>query len=262
MLSESVRQVVAAGVSGRVFSSCRSCGVREPARIAYYTRAVEQAVLAVLAGLDDPVGRFDGVLAGQTALLEAALQAQGSGARRHAAGCADQDAVPGSAVAEAPAPRRPEPAGHGAVPAPAAPPPSARGMEQKLQEARKPLCKLLREECVHLGLVTAERAEELVHGLAGRLREDAEADIVAELRNNLHHQMRAYIRQQKGGPWPTPKSQEELRLDIVATRSVSSLLTLARQLLRERTQWESRHKVGRVRSLLGGKLLLGLRRRT
>jgi hypothetical protein len=48
-----------------------------------------------------------------------------------------------------------------------------------------------------------------------------------------------------------------LRVDIVATRSVHGLLTLTRQVLRERTKWESMQKRGVLGNLLGGKLKLG-----
>jgi hypothetical protein len=133
-------------------------------------------------------------------------------------------------------------------------------MEARLQVERKPLRKLIREDCISLGLVSKDRAEALVNGLAGRTREQAEADIVAELRNNLHQQIRQYIRRHKGGPWSSPKAQEELRLDVVATHHIHGVLTLARQVLQERQKWESSQKKGVMQSLLGGKLKRGFSR--
>ena len=260
-LSDAVQQIVGMNVVGRVFCSCRAHGIREPARIAYYTRAVELAVVAELTPRADPSAALGLVLTEQLVLLEAALAAAAAGRQR----VPDRSVNPARASAES---ALADPgAAHVAPEAASALPPvhsgtvDAKSMEEKLQAARKPLRKLLREDCVTLGLVTPERAEALVCGLAGRTRETAELDIVAELRNNLHGQVRSYIRKHKGGPWPSPKSQEELRLDIVGTATVHSLLMLARQTLRERSRWESEQSGGALSSLLGGKLLLGLTRR-
>lgn len=275
MLAEATQQIVSVNVTGRAFCSCRNQGVTEPSRIAFYTRAMEQAVLALLSEAADPIGRLEVVLTEQQVLLEAALAAAAAGCNHLA------DAEPTAARAVPPhqaavaADPDPQPATPDGADAPgdddAA---AARGvlggqsgmlqvktMEEKLQDARQPLHKLLREDCVTLGLIDAQRAEQLVCSLAGRTREAAEADIVAELRNNLHQQLRTYIRKHKGGPWASHKAQEDLRLDIVATRTVHSLLMLARQVLREREQWEANKPPGGVRSLLGGKLRFGFNRR-
>lgn len=127
-------------------------------------------------------------------------------------------------------------------------------MEDKLEESRKPLRKILNEDCVRLGLLDIKRAEKLASRLAGKSREDAEAEIVAEIRNNLHQQVRAYLRKYKGGPWPSPKLQEELRVDIASTNSVHAVVTLTRFLLKERRNWETKMKKGKLGNLFGGKI--------
>ena len=155
-------------------------------------------------------------------------------------------------VGEAPASsRREPPARAAAIP---------KGMGEKLQEEREPLQKLLIEDGVHLGLLTKDRAAKAARSAVGRTREDAEEIYVVKPRNNLHQQVRSYIRTHKGGPWPKPKDQEVLRLDIIATRPVNSVPMLARQILRERSKWESERNGGVMRNLLGGKLRLGFMR--
>lgn len=99
-------------------------------------------------------------------------------------------------------------------------------MEAKLQVERKPLRHLIREDSIRLGLISKYGAEVLANGLAGRKGDQAEDEIVTELRNNLNKQVRQYVWSHKGGPWPAPKAQEDLRLDVVATRHIYSLLTL------------------------------------
>jgi hypothetical protein len=120
-------------------------------------------------------------------------------------------------------------------------------MTKKLAAERKPVQKLLLEDCVQIGLVTRDRAEYLVTQFAGKEPRDAEMEVVIELRNNLHTQIRKFMRKHKGGPWPSPKEQEELRLDIVHTPSITSLLSLTRQILKERQRWINKNSLtGRI----------------
>jgi len=130
------------------------------------------------------------------------------------------------------------------------------GMEHKLEEERKPIRRILQEDCVQLGLVEPARAKRLCGQMAGKEPREAEAEVVAELRNNLHAQIRAFMRKHKGGPWDSPKLQEDVRMDIAGTRSVSSLITLTRALLREREEWEQNSKKGTLSNILRGKIRL------
>ncbi len=111
------------------------------------------------------------------------------------------------------------------------------GMTQKLESERKPIQTLLLEDCVQLGLLKRKRAEYLVTQFSGKLPNEAEEEVVVELRNNLHQQIRRFMRKHKGGPWASPKEQEDLRLEIARTPTVRSLLFLTRQILRERREW-------------------------
>lgn len=249
-------------VTGRVFCACRAHGVGEPRRIAIYTRAVEAAVSAAIRERHDSQCDFEGILTEQLVLLSGAFVQR---AAISTDACVD-DLLPAAVVqvkndidtreptqlSDTPNAKQRTPVKRSAV--------VPKAMEEKLQEARKPLQKLLVEDCVHLGLLTKERAEEAARSAIGRTRDDAEEIFVVELRNNLHQQVRSYIRKHKGGPWPKPKDQDGLRLDIVATRSVRSVLMLARQILRERVKWEQERQGGVVRNLLGGKLKLGFSR--
>lgn len=117
-------------------------------------------------------------------------------------------------------------------------------MLQKLKMKRKPIGDLLKEDCVRLQLLTPKRAEALIAGMSGKRPEDAEDELVAELRNNLHQQVRQMIRKDKGGAWRTPKAQEEVRLDIAATKTLRGLIGLTTEIMREREEWLSKHKRG------------------
>lgn len=125
-------------------------------------------------------------------------------------------------------------------------------LDNKLAEARKPVQELVRDECVHLGLLTPDRADKLATSMAGKTPEQAEADIIDELRNNLHKQIQAYIRKKKGGPWKSIRQQEDVRVDIVNTRSVRGVITLTKQLLAEQVRWEEKQPKGLFGNLFSG----------
>ncbi len=232
--------------TGRVLLLCRSKGVWEQLRVDVYTRAVKQAMLTELQDPDTSVPVANACLTEQLTRLAEALD-------------------------KPPPPRLPQvPTQEEEEPALETPPPRRRrlsrgqgdadqdslSMERKLEHERKPLRKVLQEDCVRLGLLEVERAKRLSAQMAGKEPRQAEAEIVTELRNNLHEQIRKFMRKNKGGPWDSPKLQEDLRLDIVNTRSVASLVSLTRSLLRERKDWEEKYKKGRFSGLLGGKLKL------
>lgn len=117
-------------------------------------------------------------------------------------------------------------------------------MSSKLEMQRKPVQKLITDECVKLQLVTPKRAKELIDQFAGKPPDVAETEVVDELRLNLHKQVRKIIRKDKGGAWRAPKDQEELRLDIVATKTLRGLIVLMMDILLERDEWLKANKQG------------------
>lgn len=220
---------------------CFARGISDKRRQTLYANAVEDAMVRRLAELPEPGGRMREYLDEEMALLETALEA----ARRRRSAAPQPQPAGGEPDPPERGEARCRPNGPGGTVCP-------QSMEEKLKQARKPLSKLLREDCVQLGLVNADRAEELVKSLAGRTPAEGEARVVEELRNNLHAQVRRYIRKHRGGPWPSPMAQDELRVDIAATRGVCALLTLTRGILRERVAWEHSHKKGVLSTLLSG----------
>jgi hypothetical protein len=121
-------------------------------------------------------------------------------------------------------------------------------MEQKLKDERVPIQQLLREDCVHAGLLDRETADRLVAQMSGKTSVDAERELVEDLRQRLQEQVRTFIRKSRGGPWRDPRTQEDLRQDIHAAHSVRSVLFLYRQVLHEYRTWEEE---GRRRGILG-----------
>jgi len=119
--------------------------------------------------------------------------------------------------------------------------PVAKGMEEKLKDDRKPVQKLLLEDCVAARLVDLPKAEELIAGMSGKTPQQAELEIVEHLREELQGQVREYIRSDKGGPWSNPRTQEDLRQDIHAARTVRGVLLLCRQIVKEHRAWEEDH---------------------
>lgn len=133
--------------------------------------------------------------------------------------------------------------------------PTARSMEEKLQDEREPIQKLLLEDCVSTGLIDVPTAQQLIQAMVGKTARDAERDIVEHLRQVLQQQARYFIRKAKGGPWANPRAQEDLRKDIHASSSVRSVLMLHRQIVKEYQTWQQEN--GRV-GILG---LFSTRRR-
>ncbi len=118
--------------------------------------------------------------------------------------------------------------------------PQSTDMPTKLANERKPTKKVILEDCVQLGLLSRKRAEYLVTQMAGKKPMEAEKEIVKELRESLHKQVRKLIRKDKKGPWSSPKAQEDLRVEIVETPTVRSMVYLTREILREREEWKDR----------------------
>jgi hypothetical protein len=139
-------------------------------------------------------------------------------------------------------PKRPARPASGYVPVP-------KSMEEKLKEDRKPVQKLLLEDCVAEHLLDISKAKELIAGMTGKTPHDAEVEIVEYLRTVLQTQVKQFIRSDKGGPWANPHAQEELRKDIHAANSVRSVLTLCRQIVKEHQVWEQEHGHGGILGL-------------
>jgi len=120
----------------------------------------------------------------------------------------------------------------------------AKPMEEKLRDERAPVSQLLREECVSLGLIDQQQAEDLVGGMLGKSPQEGEQLAVERLRQILQEQVKGIIRRLKGGPWSSPMAQEAMRQDIHNARSVRSIIMLTRQVIKERRAWEKEHGMG------------------
>jgi len=127
--------------------------------------------------------------------------------------------------------------------------PHVKSMEEKLKDERKPVQTLLKEDCVRIGLVDRDQAETMILGMTGKTGATAEHDIVEQLRQTLQDQVKSFIRHSKGGPWSDPRTQEELRKDIHAAKSVRSILMLARQVTKEYQTWRDEHRRGGILGL-------------
>ncbi len=127
---------------------------------------------------------------------------------------------------------------------------TVKSKEEKLRDEREPVQKLLREDCVHAGLLDKKKAETLIRSMLGKEPQQAEQDIVDQLRQILQDQVKAAIRR-KNGPWTTPQAQEDMRKDIHNTRSVKSVLMLARQIRKEMQDWKKQNGKGGLLGLFG-----------
>lgn len=252
-------------VAGRVMLTLSRLGGSDARRLRIYIDAVGAAVDRQLRVLgDEGFNQIESIMDRQAALLERALQkrmaarsADEAAARPaeaqaldHPPPKADEQAVPvlsekdlapdAEATAEETAEagqdtRRRQPSGYV---------PQAKSMEEKLQDSRKPIQKLLTEDCVSAGLLDRKQAGRIIAGMTGKKPEDAELEIVEKLREILQQQVRAFIRKSKGGPWATPREQNDLRQDIHAATTIRGVLLLSRQILKERQEWEKEH--GRI----------------
>ena len=127
-------------------------------------------------------------------------------------------------------------------------------MPERLKDRRSIMEYLLDNDCITLKLVTPDEAKEYKHGLLGKVPEKAEEELVAALRNVLYSQVRKFIRKHNGGPWASATLQHEVRMDITKTRSLRSLVTLARELLSEREEWLRKTKGSLTGRFFGGRV--------
>ncbi len=135
--------------------------------------------------------------------------------------------------------------------------PESSDMPTRLANERKPTKIIIMEDCVRLGLLSSKRAKYLVTQMAGKQPIDAEKEIVKELRENLHKQVRKLIRKDKKGPWSSPKSQEDLRLEIIQTPTVRSMVYLTKEILREREDWKSKARNSITGRIFGSRMKTG-----
>jgi hypothetical protein len=226
-MDKDFEQMIKVNVQGRVFVTCQTRGISDPTIIGYYVEILEQAVTARLTEESTP-SDFQRILDEQLKWLESEL---------------DQTRVEQPSAAE-----QEEEAEDQAVTAPSAHPPAeeqlpsgyvpeAKSMPERLKDRRTILGELLDNDCITLKLVTPKEAEKFKRGMLGKDPQKAEEEVVAAVRNVLHQQIRKFIRKHNGGPWASPAMQHELRMDITRTRTLRSLVTLARELLAEREEW-------------------------
>ncbi|MEN8167785.1 MAG: hypothetical protein ABFR65_09960 [Pseudomonadota bacterium] len=240
-------KLIEINISGRVFAICQSRRVVDPTIIGYYTDILRKAVQAHLNEECSPTD-FNRILAEQAVWLESEIdQMAPPGPETRSAPTLEEsplEAAPQPEESEGSAPRK-RPSGYI---------PQAKSMPERLADQRSGMEHLLEKDCVTLKLITPGQAKLFKRRLLGQEPEKAEQELVAELRNILHGQVRKFIRKNAGGPWDTATLQHELRMDIVSTRTLRSLVTLARELLMEREQWLQTNKNSLSGRLFGGKI--------
>lgn len=252
-------------LAGRLLLLMHRKGITTPRARGIYQAALSAAVQRVLDEFDgDNPGVCERVLEEQIAMLEEALRARGRSSLDTLQPAEHPMGDAGAVIAQCPSqpwsdPLTPEPAGADAAAESAQPArqarapsgyvPPVRSMEEKLHDQREPIQVLLVEDCVRVGLVDAQTAAKLVAGMSGKTTQQAEQDIVEQLRQVLQDQVKSFIRKAKGGPWADPRTQEDLRQDIHAARSVRSILLLARQVLKEYQTWQAENGRGGILGL-------------
>ena len=247
-MSEDFEKMIKVNIQGRAFVTCQTRGVTDPIIINYYVDILEQTIRSLLAPDSTPVD-FQRILEEQLVWLEGELD------QTNGIAPAAQAKQPEAAEAKPKAVEEPAPA------APAAPKeekkatgyvPEAKSMPERLKDKRSIMEHLLDNDCITLKLVTPKQAKNLKRGLLGKVPEKAEEELVANLRNVLYDQVRKFIRKHNGGPWASATVQHEVRMDITRTKTLRSLVTLARELLAEREEWLDKNK-----GLLTGRFFSG-----
>lgn len=218
-------------VAARVMLLATSLGIKDARRLWIYERAVLDAVRCRLCCTDSFEQAVEQVLAQELDKLEAAVRA-----RQADSGAATSPEKP---VRERP---QKDPTGYM---------PEVKPLQQKLEEARKPVQKLILDDCVSMGLVKPDEAERLALNMTGKHSQDAELEVVDKLRAALQAQVRKFLRRAKDCPLANPLAQEELREDIARVKTVGSLVMLSRQINREQARWEEQRPRGRFKGLLG-----------
>lgn len=243
-------------VTGRLMLLLSSLGLHSARALRIYCDAVGSAVRYRLAQQSgQSFTAVSSILDEELALLETALRER---ALRPVATIQEVTAAaeeqPDEAVADPAVPVEQLPVhGKRAQRSPSGYVPSVKSMEEKLKDERTPVQILLREDCVTAGLIDAAAADKLVRGMVGKLAADAERDVVEFLRQVLQDQVKSFIRKARGGPWADPRTQEDLRKDIHAARTVRSILMLSRQLVKEYHTWQDEHGRGGILGLFSAR---------
>jgi hypothetical protein len=240
-------QMIKVNVHGRVFITCQSRGVTDPATIGYYVEIVEQAVTSMLTD-ESTADDFQCALEDQIAWLEEEIDRTGKGNPESQQEVTDNettDTEKSVAAEESLSTEEKEPTGYV---------PEAKSMPERLKDKRSIMEHLLDNDCITLKLVTPKQAKAFKRGLLGKKPESAEEEVVTALRTVLHNQIRKFIRQHNGGPWASPTVQHEVRMDITRTKTLRSLVTLARELLAEREEWLDKNKGSITGRLFGGRV--------
>jgi len=236
-MDKQMEKLIEVNISGRVFAICQSRGLSDPTLMGHYGGILRQAVMANLPEQANPE-EFNRVLEQQAAWLEVEID------QRPLPAPSPGSKTPAQADTQADSQKREKPIYI----------PKAMSMPERLAAQREGMEKLLENDCVTLKLITPAQAKQFKRRLLGKEPQKAEQELVAELRGILHEQVRKFIRKHKGGPWASATLQHELRMDIVATRSLRSLVTLARELLLERDEWIKQNRISLTGRLFGGRI--------
>ncbi len=240
-MDSQLAQLIDLNIKGRVFALCQSRGIIDPTIIGYYIEILSQAVHDNLHEDANPLD-FNHVLDERVAWLEAEIDQTTPAAKNEAAPIAVEPLLASPTDKAEPAKRA-----TGYVP-------KAKSMPERLAEQRAGMQQLLEKDFTACKLITPDQAKRMKSKLLGREPVQAEQELLAELRQILHQQIRQFIRDNDGGPWNSPTLQNELREDIAATRSLRSLRTLCRELFYERKEWLDKNKTGIAGRLFGGKI--------
>jgi hypothetical protein len=227
-------KLIKVNIQGRVFVACQSRGVTDPTIIGYYVDILEQSVTALMPADCTPAD-FQAILEDQLKWLEGELD-QVRGESESKQGAAQARHVTTGDKHET-----------GYVP-------DAKTMPERLKDRRAIMEHLLDNDCITLKLITPEEANKFKQGLLGKEPEKAEEEVVAALRTVLHEQIRKFIRKHNGGPWSSANQQHDLRMDITRTKTLRSLVTLAKTLLGEREEWLQKTKGNLTGRFFGGKV--------
>lgn len=228
---------------GRVMLVARRYGISEQSRLRVLARAIMEVVRHRYPDGAPSLKQLDPLLETELGLLDQALQRAADARHKQPSAPERQRDAAVENTQESRQRRHKQSMEQGAKW-------QSKSMEDKLQDERKPLQKLLTEDCVNMGLIDKDQAQRMARSMPGKVPHEAEQAIVEVLRQNLQDQVRAAIRHYKGGgPWSTPKAQDDIRRDIHSVRSVKSVLSLARQIVKEQKVWETEHGKGGVLGL-------------
>ncbi len=244
VMGEDFEKLIKVNVMGRVFVTCQTGHVSDPAIIQYYVEIVEQAVRALLTE-ESTASEFQEILDQQLKWLEQELdQMRGDPEMQ---GVTDEPRTVSVGEDGLEPQKRDEKSTSGCMP-------EAKSMLERLKDRRAIIEELLDNDCIPLKLATPEEVKTYKLNLLGKEPGDAEEELVAQLRNVLRSQIRQFILSHDGGPWASASQQHELRMGITRTRSLRALINLARALLHEREEWLQKAKGSLTGRLFGGRV--------